>query len=86
MTREARDASGKLHDRMPVFLLPDVYDEWLSPVDLAETQHVDETLAMLDQVSGSVASTLTSYSVDRRLNNSRTVDPYDASLLEPVEE
>ncbi|WKK72218.1 SOS response-associated peptidase [Rathayibacter oskolensis] len=31
ITREARDASGDVHDRMPVFLTPDVRDEWLNP-------------------------------------------------------
>ncbi|TFB53436.1 hypothetical protein E3N94_14715 [Cryobacterium sp. Sr3] len=27
----ARDASGEIHDRMPVFLTPDVWDQWLRP-------------------------------------------------------
>jgi hypothetical protein len=35
-------------------------------------------------VSEEVASTITTYEVDRKVNNSRTVDPRDPSLIEPV--
>lgn len=31
LTREARDASGEVHDRMPAFLTPDTWDAWLTP-------------------------------------------------------
>ena len=34
ITREARDASGEVHDRMPVFLEPGVFDRWLSPAKI----------------------------------------------------
>lgn len=81
ITREARDASGEVHDRMPVFLTPDVRDEWLSPEPLSSSE---EMLATLDRVSVAVASTITAYPVDRRVNNSRTVDRHDPSLLERV--
>jgi putative SOS response-associated peptidase YedK len=84
ITREARDASGEVHDRMPVFLTPETFDDWLSPDPLATDADREHTLALLDDVSGSVASTITTYSVDRRVNNSRTVDPSDASLIAPV--
>ncbi|QHC67749.1 SOS response-associated peptidase [Rathayibacter sp. VKM Ac-2759] len=81
ITREARDASGDVHDRMPVFLTPDVRDEWLNPAPLASTE---EMLATLDRVSVAVAATITAYPVDRRVNNSRTVDRHDPSLLTPL--
>lgn len=81
ITREARDASGEVHDRMPVFLTPGVYDEWLSPHKLATDAEKEQTLAMLESVSGEVAGTITTYEVDRRVNNSRAVDPADASLV-----
>ncbi|CAN5241984.1 SOS response-associated peptidase [soil metagenome] len=81
ITREARDASGEVHDRMPVFLTPDVYDEWLNPHKLATEEEKQHTLAMLEAVSGEVASTITTYEVGRRVNNSRTVDPTDPSLI-----
>ena len=84
ITREARDGSGEVHDRMPAFLEPGVYDRWLSPEKLADDAQKDEMLAMLEHVSTEVASTITTYPVDRRVNNSRTVDPTDPSLVEPV--
>jgi putative SOS response-associated peptidase YedK len=84
ITREARDASGEVHDRMPVFLTPDVYDEWLNPTKLATDADREHMLSLLHDVSGGVASTITTYEVDRRVNNSRTIDPADASLIVPV--
>ncbi|MDY0913586.1 SOS response-associated peptidase [Rathayibacter festucae] len=81
ITREARDASGEVHDRMPVFLTPDVRDAWLSPDPLASSE---EMLATLDRASVAVASTITAYPVDRRVNNARTVDRHDPGLLDPV--
>ena len=84
ITREARDASGELHDRMPVFLVPDVYDEWLNPHKLESEGERDHLLALLDAVSSGVAATITSYEVDRRVNNSRAIDEHDATLIEPV--
>ncbi|QHC59981.1 SOS response-associated peptidase [Rathayibacter sp. VKM Ac-2760] len=81
ITREARDASGEVHDRMPVFLTPDVRDAWLSPEPLASAE---EMLATLDRASVAVASTITAYPVDRRVNNARTVDRHDPGLLDPV--
>ncbi|MGV3714352.1 SOS response-associated peptidase family protein [Pseudolysinimonas sp.] len=82
ITREARDASGELHDRMPAFLEPEVWDRWLEPVKWDDKQK-DDGLAMLTEVSSEVAATITTHEVNRRVNNSRTVDPQDASLIEP---
>jgi putative SOS response-associated peptidase YedK len=83
ITREARDASGELHDRMPAFLEPEVFDCWLEPGKWDDAQKID-ALAMLTRVSEKVASTMTTYEVDRKVNNSRTADPLDASLIQPV--
>ncbi len=85
VTRVARDASGEVHDRMPAFLQPDVYDHWLSPVKLADHAQKDEMLEMLERVSTDVAATITAYPVDHRVNNSHAIDPADASLIEPQE-
>lgn len=84
ITREARDASGEVHERMPAFLTPDQYDPWLDSEKITDDAKRDELLAMLDGVSTEVASTITTYEVDRRVNNSRTVDPQDATLIEPI--
>jgi putative SOS response-associated peptidase YedK len=85
ITREARDASGEVHDRMPAFLTPDVYARWLDSEKITDDGERDDLLATLDRVSTEVASTITAYEVDRRVNNSRAVDPADGSLIEPAE-
>lgn len=84
VTREGVDASGEVHDRMPAFLTPEVYAEWLDPHKLAADAEKDEKLAMLERVSAEVASTITTYEVDPRVNSSRKVDPADATLIEPI--
>ena len=50
ITREARDRSGELHDRMPAFLTPDVWDEWLNPHKLESDAEKEHLLALLDRV------------------------------------
>ena len=84
ITREARDASGEVHDRMPVFLERDVWDDYLAPVKLDDAGK-EEMVALLNSESEKVAATITNYEVDRRVNNSRTVDPEDPALIEPLE-
>src|SRR5690606_14781715 len=84
VTREARDASGLVHDRMPAFLTREAYDEWLSPAKLASDADTQRMLELLDAVSAEVAASLTSHEVDRRVNNSRTVDPADPGLIAPL--
>ncbi|HTL42529.1 MAG TPA: SOS response-associated peptidase [Pseudolysinimonas sp.] len=84
ITREARDASGEVHERMPAFLTPDQFDRWLDPEKLTDEARRDELLAMLDSASTKVAASITTYEVDRRVNNSRTVDPQDATLIDPA--
>jgi putative SOS response-associated peptidase YedK len=83
ITREAQDAGGEVHDRMPAFLTPGAADEWLEPVKLDRGGR-EGMLAMLDAVSAEVAATITQYVVDRRVNSSRTVDPADPTLIEPA--
>lgn len=43
-----------------------------------------ETLAMLDHTSADVAATIQEHIVDRKVNNSRTADASDPSLIEPA--
>ncbi|QWT23827.1 SOS response-associated peptidase [Subtercola sp. PAMC28395] len=86
ITREARDASGEVHDRMPVFLTPDAWDAWLDPRKIeANSAGQGAILDLLDRSSTAVASTITTYAVDRRVNNSRTLDSSDATLIEPLD-
>jgi putative SOS response-associated peptidase YedK len=84
VTREARDASGEVHPRMPAFLTRAAYDEWLSPAKLASDADKERMLGMLEAVSAEVAASISGYEVDRRVNNSRAVDPADPGLIEPL--
>jgi putative SOS response-associated peptidase YedK len=84
ITREARDASGEVHDRMPVFLTPKFYDEWLNPAKYTSDAEREHAVSILEVVSEGVASTITTYEVDRKVNNSRTADPLDKSLIAPI--
>nr|WP_301472809.1 SOS response-associated peptidase [Brachybacterium sp.] len=83
VTREARDAGGEVHDRMPVFLTDEAVGEWLTPGKL-EAEQKDPLLAMVDDVSATVAGELETYAVDRQVNNVRTLDRTDPSLVEPL--
>ena len=88
VTREARDASGTVHDRMPLFLDRDEYDSWLNPAPLDDAGSngagAAEMLAHVIAVSDRIAGSVQEYEVDRRVNNSRTADPADAGLIAPV--
>lgn len=84
VTREARDAGGEVHDRMPVFLTEDSVGEWLAPGKL-EAEQKDPLLAMIDKVSTTVANELETYAVDRQVNNVRTLDRTYPSLIAPLE-
>lgn len=84
ITREARDASGEVHDRMPAFLTADAYDRWLDPGKLGDDGARAELVAWLEAVSEGVAATIATHEVDRRVNNSRSVDPGDPSLIAPT--
>ena len=60
------------------------WDEYLAPVKLDDSGK-EEMVALLTAESEKVASTISNYEVDRRVNNSRTVDPTDATLIEPLD-
>lgn len=83
VTREARDASGEVHDRMPVFLPRGDWADWLNPATL-DAPAMEETIARITDASTRLAAEVTEYEVDRRVNNSRTVDPADPTLVAPV--
>ncbi|WP_336250867.1 SOS response-associated peptidase [Stomatohabitans albus] len=80
ITREAVDASGDVHDRMPVVVPPPLWDWWLDPkrpgqpIDCKELSHGSDT----------VAKQLMAWPISRRINHVRTIDPTDQSLLDLV--
>lgn len=86
ITREAADASGEVHDRMPVFLTEDVWGQWLDPRPVEARDEKDELLAMLDRASLAVAHTITTYPVSKRVNNARdtSVAKDDPTLIAPI--
>lgn len=84
ITRPARDASGEIHDRMPVFLERSAWDEYLDPARLDDGGK-QRMVDFLTAESERVASTISSYEVDRKVNNSRNIDPSDPTLIEPLD-
>lgn len=81
----------KSTDRMPAFLTEDLWQDWLSiesltvPGDTAASkQNRLEMIDALTASSESIARTMQTYEVDRRVNNSRTVDPTDPTIIEPL--
>ncbi len=85
-TREAADASGQVHDRMPVFLQSDTWADWLNPSPAGTSGSTDSgaLMAMMEESSLAVAATLQTHLVDRKLNNARTVDRCDPTLIESL--
>ncbi|WP_270410191.1 SOS response-associated peptidase [Brachybacterium paraconglomeratum] len=84
VTREARDAGGEVHDRMPVFLTEDAVADWIAPGKL-ESEQKDPLLAQLGDASTAMATELVTVPVDRQVNNVRTLDRNDPSLVAPLE-
>lgn len=84
-TREATDASGRVHDRMPVFLRSESWSEWLNPAKARTPDASDAEMlhALMEENSLAVAATLRSHEVERTVNNTRTVDRRDHRLIEP---
>lgn len=83
ITREARDAAGDVHDRMPAFLDEDLMAEWLAPEKLEEDER-EQLHGALGAVSEKIAAALVTHPVARAVNNVRTLDRSDASLIAPL--
>jgi putative SOS response-associated peptidase YedK len=89
VTTEARDAAGEVHDRMPVFLTPDLVAAWLRPSAFDEADRA-ELLATLADEEVRIAARMRTYPLDPRINDVRRIDPLDPTLLDraavPVDE
>jgi len=81
ITREATDASGEVHDRMPVFLTRDAWEDWLSPEKLEDKEGA---LAMLRAVSDEISAKILTHPVSREVNNVRKLTRTDPNLVEPI--
>lgn len=82
ITRTGEDAAGQVHDRMPVFLTEAAWDTWLDPEKI-DKDRASELLDLLDIESRTVAATLRTRPVSRAVNNVRTLDRHDRSLIAP---
>ncbi len=80
VTTRGRDASGAIHDRMPVFLTQAVVDEWLSPAP----ESSEALIAIAEASAGEVAGELVTFEVSRRVNGTRGLDRHDRALAEPL--
>lgn len=67
---------------MPAFLLPDLWDDWLTPDKLEDK---DAMLERLTASSEQVAATITTHRVDRKVNSTQKADPSDPSLIAPID-
>ncbi|WP_366938819.1 SOS response-associated peptidase [uncultured Brevibacterium sp.] len=83
ITREARDAAGDVHDRMPAFLDEELMSEWLAPGKLEKDER-ENLHGMLGDLSEKIAGSLVTHPVDRAVNNVRTLDRKDPSLIAPL--
>ena len=83
ITRTGEDAAGEVHDRMPVFLTPAAWGTWPAPEKIAKNE-AGALLDLLDGESRAVASTLQTRPVSRAVNNVRTFDRHDQSLIAAV--
>lgn len=83
ITREAKDAAGDVHDRMPAFLDEELMTEWLTPGKL-DADERDRLHGALGDVSERLAAELVTHPVDRAVNNVRTLDRTDPSLITPL--
>ena len=79
LTREAAGELAGIHDRMPVFLSPELLDEWLDP----HTEGEEHLLAEISQGGEAVAEYAQFHVVDRAVGNVRNNSP---ELIAPVAE
>jgi putative SOS response-associated peptidase YedK len=77
ITTDATDELGQIHDRMPMLVTADRWEEWLDPEN-HETAHL---LATMLPAVPSAASGLTSYAVSTAVNSVRNNGP---ELIEPA--
>ncbi len=76
ITTRATDASGHIHDRMPMIVRRDAYADWLNP-ELTDPDAALELLAVTD------ADRLEAYAVSTEVNSVQNNNP---NLIEPLAE
>ena len=82
LTRDAVGDLGSIHDRMPVFLSPELIEGWLDPqAEFTADQDLDELLEAIAEGGAETAARMESYEVGREVGNVRNNGP---ELLQPV--
>jgi putative SOS response-associated peptidase YedK len=77
LTRASTGALAGIHDRMPVFLSPELMDEWLDP----HTEGTEELLQEVSQGGVEMEERMQFHEVDRAVGNVKNNSP---ALIEPV--
>lgn len=83
VTREAKDAAGNVHNRMPALLDDGLMAERLPPEKLEkdEREHLHSALS---QVSEMIAASPETYPADRAVDKARTLNRGNSSLIAPI--
>lgn len=84
ITTTGTDRAGEIHDRMPVFLTPEILDEWLAPGSLDPTE-AEGLVHLAGEQARQIAATLDSHRVDPRVNSVARIDPSDSTLISPAD-
>ncbi len=77
VTRDAVGELGSIHERMPVFLAPELIDEWLDP----HNEEPDELLEAVAEGGVEMAARMQHYEVGREVGNVKNNGP---QLIEPL--
>jgi putative SOS response-associated peptidase YedK len=77
ITTSAPDELGRIHDRMPMVIQPDRWQEWLDPA-------ASDPADLLALLAPAASSGLTSYPVSTAVNSVRNNGPELTQRLEPV--
>lgn len=77
LTRESTGELASIHDRMPVFLAPELIDEWLDP----HTEGDDDLLEAISAGGVEMEQRLAHHEVDRAVGNVKNNSP---ALIEPL--
>jgi putative SOS response-associated peptidase YedK len=82
ITRSSTGPLADIHDRMPVFLSPELIEEWLDPhAEFSAVYQLDELLEAIAEGGAETAERMELYEVGREVGNVKNNGP---QLLEPV--
>lgn len=83
ITTVGTDKAGQVHDRMPLFLSKNLWQDWIQSKPLTEPE-VADLLATVQEETTVISQTLNTWEVSRNINNVRTADKKDETLTAKV--